>query len=127
MTADATSTDGELVLTFAGPALDAGTYPDAELRSVEPFVIEQEGETRDLLRWTFAVGDAKVEGVTSRANGPKSKQYGYVAALLGRAPVPGERVAIGDLIGRRVVVQVELNAAGYAKVAAVLPAPKARA
>jgi hypothetical protein len=106
--------------------VEDGTYP-ATLTNVENFEY-QDGFLR---RWTFALdavdsdgNPATVDAVSSTALGPKSKAFGWIAALLGRTPEKGEEIRRSMLVGRSCLVTVVLNADGYSKIEAVVAALK---
>jgi hypothetical protein len=114
-----------------GPSsdLDDGTYR-ATLTALEPFSADYEGETRDLLRWSFETmvdGDAvEVSGASSRATGPNSQLFRWLSALVGSEATgqPKARFKRSELIGREAMIVVEHNARGWPKVANVVPAPR---
>jgi hypothetical protein len=108
-----------------GGDVEAGTYL-CTLTGWEPFDAEYEGEKRELIRWTFTTeDDQQIEGVSSRATGPRSKLRGWCMGL-GLDVRSVKALGAGQLVGRSALVTVVLNADGYAKVDAVVPAPKAR-
>lgn len=115
--------DGLDDIVFGSP-VKAGTY-DARLKALVPFDAQYEGEERHLIKWVFQVavdeGIEELEGVTSRATGPKSKMRGWVASLLGRQPDGGERLGGLGLVGKPCMVVIALDDGGYPKVDAVLP------
>lgn len=97
-------------------ALDPGIYP-ATVTNLEVKTTDS-GTFRI---WSFDVGGEKVTASSSMMFGPKSKTYKWVTALIGRTPVPGEKL---EVIGR--VCQLHLivdEDSGYNKVETVLPAP----
>lgn len=125
----------ELTMTIGGGyTVEPGTYP-AMLTALEDFDYDDGEGKKTLRRWTFALdgevdpeGKAvTIDGVSSLATGPKSKAFGWLTALLARAPVTGEKFTPSMLVGRECMVTVELNADGFSKVAAVVPQPKRRA
>lgn len=46
----------------------------------------------------------------------KSKTYPMLTALLGHEPVPGEKLELSDLVGKRVKATVEPKESGYPKI-----------
>jgi hypothetical protein len=115
--------------TFALPVggdVEPGTYPGT-LIAWEPFEADYEGETRELLRWGFALDDDQaIDGVSTRNTGPRSKLRAWCAGLgLDLATYQG-RLTADQLIGRQALITVVLNDAGYAKVDAVVPMPKGK-
>lgn len=117
-----------------GYAVEPGTY-EATLIALEDFEYDDGEGKKTLRRWTFGMENEtdpegnpiSIDGVSSLATGPKSKAFSWLAALLERAPVTGEKYTPAMLIGRGCMVTVELNAEGFSKVAAVVPQPKRRA
>ena len=70
--------------------------------------------------WSFDVGGEKVTASSSMMFGPKSKTYKWVTALIGRTPVPGEKL---EVIGRSCQLHLIVDEdSGYNKVETVLPA-----
>jgi hypothetical protein len=115
------------------PKAEPATYP-AMLTGIEPFQInEGTADAKMLLRWDFSLDGLEdpevpglalvLDGVTSLATGPRSKMRAWVTALLGRAL--DEKIGLADLrkqaVGRECFVTVEINEAGYSKVANVVP------
>jgi len=117
-------------MTFDVPeieAIDQGIY-NATLRKVSLKKIESGQYAGNTIRiWTF---DVDVNGVpqevtssSSLNTGPRSKSYAWLSALLGRAPVPGEKGL--DPTGRPCRVHLIIDdESGYNKVVTVLPAEK---
>lgn len=118
------------------PKAEPGTYP-AVLVGVEPFRInEGTAEAKTLIRWEFSLDGFEdpeqpgfnliLEGVTSTATGQRSKMRPWVAALLGRAI--DDQLTLSALReqvkGKACQVIVEINDAGYSKVANVVPPPR---
>jgi hypothetical protein len=95
---------------------------DAEIVSVELRVAEADG--REWLAWTFRLDDGReLGGGSSFTVSPRSKTYGWVSAIVGRARMGGgETIRAADLIGARVTLSIEPDDDGQARVAAVLPA-----
>lgn len=123
---------GELTMTIGGGyTVEPGTY-EATLIALEDFQYDDGEGNKTLRRWTFGLESEvdpegkpiTIDGVSSTATGPKSKAFGWLAALLGRPPVTGETFTPSMLVGRGCMVTVELNAEGYSKVAAVVPQPR---
>ena len=127
------SADMELNFGKPIPKAEAATY-QALLTGIEPFKInEGTADAKTLLRWDFllaGVEDPEVpgqslilDGVTSLATGPRSKMRAWVTALLGRAL--DEKIGLSglrqQLLNKECFVQVEINEAGYSKVANVVP------
>lgn len=114
-----------------------GTYPGA-LTAVGTKEIEvknsQFGKNglRSFFEWTFALDGTEdengelftVTGLTSDATGPKSNTFKYVSALLGNVEI-GTELDPEDLIGKRALISVGLNEAGYNIIEDVVAAPTA--
>jgi len=127
----------EMTMTVgAVPIVADGTYP-ATLIGLEDFDapdFNNPEDTKTLRRWTFGLdgevdadgNPAEIDGVSSTALGPRSKAYGWIEALLGRKLEKGETVTRSQLLNKSCLVQVAANEDGYSKIAAVLPALKAR-
>jgi len=127
----------EMTMTVgAVPIVPDGTYP-ATLIGLEDFDapdFNNPEDTKTLRRWTFGLdgevdpdgNPAEIDGVSSTALGPRSKAYGWLEALLGRKLEKGESVTRSSLLNKPCLVRVEANDDGYSKIAAVVPAPKAR-
>lgn len=127
----------EMTMTVgAVPIVPDGTYP-ATLIGLEDFEAPDFNNPEDnktLRRWTFGLdgevdadgNPAEIDGVSSTALGPRSKAYGWIEALLGRKLEKGETIGRGMLLNQHCLVTVAQNEDGYSKIAAVVPAPKAR-
>lgn len=100
-----------------GPDVDDGVYP--------VILVEVNGPKRifpanppdnspdggvDILEWTFAIddeaGDVTVKDSTSVATSPKSKMYGWLTALLGKAPEINATFDTDTLLGRRALATI---------------------
>ena len=72
--------------------------------------------------WSFVLQDGestKVSASSSMAFGTKSKTYKWVTALIGRTPVPGERL---DVVGLPCQLHLIVDEdSGYNRVESVLP------
>lgn len=106
---DTTEAFDEFVIEGA-PAIDPGTYP-ATLTNLSKKTFQADGEERTIVIWEFGIevdGQGQtIEGVTSKATGPKSKAFGWLVALLGATKVTtGDRFRRSDLIGRECLVEV---------------------
>lgn len=114
--------------------LPPGNYP-ATLTAVTEKTIDYQGETREVYEWAFDVealdedgnptDPIGITGLSSRMTGPKSKTAAYLVALLGASAVaPGATFTMNDLVGKKCLVQTDLNNGGYHKVinAFALPA-----
>ena len=115
--------------------LPPGNYP-ATLTAVTEKTIEYQGESREVYEWAFAVealdedgnpaDPIAVTGLSSRMTGPKSKTAAYLVALLGPAAVaPGATFTMNDLVGKKCLVQTDLNNAGYHRVIGAFALPAA--
>lgn len=130
-------TDMELNFGVPIPKAEPGSYP-AKCVGVEPFLInEGTADAKTLIRWEFSLDGTEdpeqpgfeiiLDGVTSTATGPRSKMRPWVTALLGRNL--DEAISLSALrsqcVGRPCIVTVEINEAGYSKVASVIPPTRA--
>jgi len=99
-----------------------GTY-SGTLESVEVDSISSSFGTKDMRRWHFLIDVngvlLPVSALSSLNTAPGSKSYQWLKAILRRELLSGE--AIEDPVGQRMLVVVENNAKGYAKVVNVLP------
>jgi hypothetical protein len=119
---------------FSGPD---GTYT-ATLAAVSEPVTEKssmadaKGDgTWTYRTWTFAI-EPEGEVIDLRANtrsaGPKSKQYGIIAALVGRTPTIGAEVDIQrHLVGRQCLVSIKTNENDFPAIDTLMALPPARA
>lgn len=102
-----------------GSNVAPGTYKGQLIR-VEAGIPTSFGNAR---KWYFLVdvngSGEELTALTSENTGPQSKTYGWLTALLGRAPQAGE--TIEDPTGKTVLIQVEKNEKGFPKIVAVLP------
>ena len=99
-------------------SLPAGIYP-AKVTNLE--VKTTDAGTFRI--WSFDVGGEKVTASSSMMFGPKSKTYKWVSALIGRTPVPGEKLeVIGLPCQLHLIVDDD---SGYNKVDTVLPPARA--
>ena len=96
-------------------SLPAGIYP-ARVSNLETKTTDA-GTFRI---WSFDVGGEKVTASSSMMFGPKSKTYKWVTALIGRTPVPGEKLEVIGLPCQLHLIVDEDS--GYNKVDTVLPA-----
>lgn len=99
-------------------SLPAGIY-DAKVTNLE--VKTTDAGTFRI--WSFDVGGEKVTASSSMMFGPKSKTYKWVSALIGRTPVPGEKLEVIGLPCQLHLIVDEDS--GYNKVDTVLPAARA--
>ena len=118
-------TEQDIIVDIGGD-IEAGTYT-AELVGFEPFDWDDDGEVKHLIRWQFAIGEAgsTVEMVTDTYVGVRNKFRKLLVACGVDASKPG-RVNLRDLVGSVVMITVILNADGFSKVDAVVPAPRAK-
>lgn len=129
---------------FAGPD---GTYPVA-LVSVSDVIEEVSRQPRTNANgkpdprddgkwvyriWTVAIEDGEYENqvldlrANARSTGPKSKQYGIIAAFLGRVPAVGEAVNLKDLAGRSALASILTNDSDYPYIDKLMAAPRSAA
>jgi hypothetical protein len=99
-------------------ALDPGIYP-AHVTGLETKTLD-DGTTFRI--WSFVINDGentKVSASSSMAFGTKSKTFKWVTSLIGRTPVPGEKL---DVIGLPCQLHLIVDEdSGYNRVEAVLP------
>lgn len=113
-----------------------GTYPVILTDIKEPRTVhvqngQRAGQDMELRDWLFrinATGHAldgrELEGSTSTASGPKSKQFGFLTAFNnGQPPAVGQRFTKDDLVGRMVLAQVYHDGGGYPKVGSLTAMP----
>lgn len=121
--------DDEDVFVF-GPLVDVDDGEHrAQLVELSTMPVEYDGETRDRIRWDFAIDEPGetiiVPGWTSKATGERSTARKWIAALIGaEAIAKGRRIRRPDLVGRPCRIVVEHTDDGYPKIGLVL-APKA--
>lgn len=99
-------------------ALDPGIYP-ANVTGLEVKTLDDGTSFRI---WSFAIKDelgTKVTASSSMAFGSKSKTYKWVTALIGRTPIPGEKLEVVGLSCQLHLIVDEDS--GYNRVEAVLP------
>lgn len=76
-------------------------------------------------KWSFLVEhDGKIDSIstiTSANLGPRSKAYQFLTGILGKAPKAGDAIEEGQVIGVRVLVDIEHNEKGFPTIAAVHP------
>jgi hypothetical protein len=81
--------------------------------------------------WTFAIepaGEVIDVRVNARSAGPKSRQFGIIAALVGRTPTVGAEVDIQKhLIGRQCLVSIRTNDNDFPYVEAFMSLPPGKA
>lgn len=95
-------------------SLEPGIYP-ARVTGLEV----KTTDTGTFRIWSFDVGGEKVTSSSSMMFGPKSKTYKWVSALIGRSPVPGEKLEVIGLPCQLHLIVDEDS--GYNKVESVLP------
>lgn len=103
----------------ATATVESGAYP-GRLDAIEQKETALDGG-RTYLRWRFTLAlpdgsESKVSGITSTNSGPKSRAFGWITALLGRTPRPGEVIDTETLIGRAATVEVGPDGNGYSTV-----------
>ena len=95
-------------------------------RTIIPQSGPNAGQEIEILDWTFHTEDGQpIEGTTSTASGPRSKLYAWLTALLGGvSPATGQQFEPGDLVGRMAIATIELNDAGWPRIAGMSAIPK---
>jgi hypothetical protein len=84
--------------------------------------------------WTFAIDGGEYDGqvidlrANARSTGPKSKQFGLVAAFVGRTPPVGASIDIQKhLVGRQALASILTNDNDYPYVDKVMALPASQA
>jgi hypothetical protein len=118
---------------FSGPD---GTYTATLVAVSEPVtekssLADAKGDgTWTYRTWTFAIepdGEVLDSRANARSAGPKSRQYGIIAALVGRTPTVGAEVDIQrHLVGRQCLVSIETNENDYPYIKTFMALPPAR-
>ena len=89
-------------------AFPKGTY-QAHFINWEP----RDGEHGEFIIWSFQVyhNDERqtVTGISSARFGTKTKEYGFVTALQGKAPEPGEDIDLEGLRGAPCMVELDVK------------------
>ncbi len=135
--------DTEYEIPAGAPSVEPGTYL-ATLTALKPFTLYEttQGWTREQpdsgtvvesynkIEWHFHTDDDQlIEGTTSTSRSERSTLYAWATGLGLPASVVLDRskpIPASQLIGRAAMVTVALDKNGYARVASVVPAPKAR-
>lgn len=103
-------------------AIMPGTYSGV-LEKVEVMPSKNPAYPNDFRRWSFLIDIAgtltPITATSSLNNGPKTKTYRWLSALLRRELRAGERIE--SPVGQRVLVVVANNSKGYAGVEDLLP------
>ena len=123
----------------SGPAPDQdvedGVWPVILVELKDPRTIFTQRnpapEGVDVITWVFAIdddaGDRTVETISNaESSGPKSKTWGYLAALLGRPPKEDEPFEKQDLVGRGALATIVHNEGGYPRITQLTAKPKQR-
>ena len=118
---------------FAGPD---GTYTVTLAAVSEPVtekssMADAKGDGTWTYRvWTLAIDGGEYDGqvldvrANARSTGPKSKQYKFIAAFVGRTPPPGTTIDIQKhLVGRQALAQILTNENDYPYVEALMSLP----
>jgi hypothetical protein len=107
--------------------VEAGTYPATLIAVNEKMIPSKFTDDPSGLapawEWVFSLdsGD-EVNGLTSTYVTPKSRAFGYLVAMMGKDKViNGAGFDLIDLIGRKALVVVEINDAGWPRVTGVMP------
>lgn len=115
--------------------IPAGTY-EATVQNVEPDIIvprtgRNAGKDVPVLRWTWFLDslDEEVESITSRdPSSEKSNLFKYFVALLGANRELWLKAETSDLVGRKALVTVSVDAeSGYPRIDSVVAKPVQRA
>ena len=118
---------------FSGPD---GTYPVvlvavSDEDTEKSTLADAKGDgTWTYRTWTFAIDGGEYDGqvidkrVNARSTGPKSKQFGLVAAFVGRTPPVGASIDIQrHLVGRQALASILTNDNDYPYVDKVMALP----
>lgn len=123
----------DLITISAGATSDIepGVYEVTLIELSEPRTIYPQsgpnaGKEVHLRDWTFALEDGRtVVGGASTANGPKSKTFAWLTALLGGTPpVIGQSYPRSQLIGRECLATIAIDDGGWPRIANLSAMPK---
>lgn len=106
--------------------IENGVYPVMLMAVTGPKTIYPANapEGTDIYEWTFSLDDGRdIQGVTSTASGPKSKMYGWLTALLGKAPAAGDAIDTDALLGRRALATIDHNDGGWPRISQLTAMP----
>lgn len=118
----------QITINKGGPStdIDNGVYPVTLAAVTGPKTIYPANapEGTDIYEWTFSLDDGRdIQGVTSTASGPKSKMFGWLTALLGKAPAAGDAVDTDALLGRRALATIDHNDGGWPRLSQLTAMP----
>lgn len=128
-------TDDVITISAGAPQTDIepGTYEVtltdiSEPRTILPQTGPNAGKEVTLRDWTFALEDGtEIRGSASTANGPKSKTYAWLTALLGGTPpLVGQSYPKSQLVGRIALATITVDEGGWPKIANLSALPKTK-
>lgn len=128
-------TDDIITISAGAPVtqIEPGVYEVtlteiSEPRTIFPQTGPNAGSEVTLRDWTFALEDGtEIRGSASIANGPKSKTFAWLTALLGgQAPVVGQAYPKSQLLGRMALATITVDEGGWPKISNLSALPKAR-
>lgn len=116
---------------FTGPD---GTYPVVLIAISDEVTQKSTAATAKSDTWTYRVWTIAIDSgphmgevmdirASSSSTGPKSKQYGLIAAFAGRTPPEGTDVNLDKLIGRQALAAIATNENDYPYVDKVMAMP----
>ena len=123
-------------VTSGGPEIDPGTYPVTLVevegpKTIVPQTGPNAGQEVDIFVWKFAVDEGdydgtEIEATSSTNSGPKSKLYGFLAALLSKAPAIDAEFELAELAGRRALATIEADPkSGWMRITGLTAMPAA--
>jgi hypothetical protein len=90
---------------------DPDAYPAGSYRGHFIDWEPRDGDFGEYILWSFKVSHndetQTVTGITGARFGTRTKEYGFVTALQGKAPQPGDDVNLGKLRGSPCTVELE--------------------
>lgn len=115
--------------TDVDPGVYEVTLTDiSEPRTILPQSGPNAGKEVTLRDWSFAMEDGtEIRGSASIANGPKSKTYAWLTALLGGTPpAVGQSYPKAQLLGRMALATVTVDEGGWPRITNLSALPKAK-
>lgn len=112
----------KLTVSQGGTDIEPGAYSVVLAKIEGPKTIDTQDGPKEILEWTFAImdgdyADTEIRDSTSLATSPRSKMYGWLAALNnGRAPEIGANFDTDELLGRMAIATIEISDRGWPKV-----------
>lgn len=120
-----------------GPDIEEGVYPGT-VKAITPDRVTPKfgpnaGIEGPVFRWEFTLDETDpetdepigVDCLSSTNTGPRSKIVEFLTALLGaKGAEPGIQFSEDDLIGKRALIQITKDDAGYLKIAGLTAMPR---